>query len=670
MAAASWRKDQQFIGTAVLRVFDGVAVKATVTGWLDADGKDPALWHVRHEDGDEEDLELGELLAARDLLAERGPKGTKRRRGARSAAGGAAAAPFISPDGSGQDQGDGKGDGKCEGEGQQQLSLYERMRLKNIARNEEAMRAFGLHVSSRVVSQSAAATAAAAAGGAAKKRKASVLRKKARPPAAPTRRSARNEGKAAPDYAVEKVLAGGKVIVGGGDTAALLAGIDSAKVAAEKKREERLAAEGPLTLESTGGTEHFGARFLASLRELAAEAEAGAGSAAEAEGVCDLAFAERMSKLSISPPGSDPEHTADRDIGLAKVVPERIYGLAFVPTASKLIVAAGGRDGALGLWDVDGEDESGDVVSLYEPHRSCLNEISFDPQDPSKLYTIAYDNTVRRMDVAKEQFVEVFRYAPRAGDADNVWTQYGTLSPSGSEFWLSTSDGHVACVDVRSGREVLRARLHEKKANTVSCCPAQGGGGGGGGMLFATSSLDRSVRLWDSRLLRKGKGGGGPSAVAKPLWECPCSRSINSAFFNARGDRLLSLGMANHISLFANPATKSGIVQADAKINHNNKTGRYLTVLWAKFDPKTPSAFVVGSMAQPRQVEVYSALLPGEAGCSKKGKPRMQRVMSLQDPAWMGSVQSRNAFHPVHDIVAAANASGKVHIFRNHAERD
>ena len=35
-----------------------------MTRYLPADGEDPALWHVLHDDGDEEDLEQGELLEA------------------------------------------------------------------------------------------------------------------------------------------------------------------------------------------------------------------------------------------------------------------------------------------------------------------------------------------------------------------------------------------------------------------------------------------------------------------------------------------------------------------------------------------------------------------------------------------------------------------------------
>ena len=36
----------------------------TVVGWLAAEGKDPAMWHIRHSDGDE--AELDEALISDD----------------------------------------------------------------------------------------------------------------------------------------------------------------------------------------------------------------------------------------------------------------------------------------------------------------------------------------------------------------------------------------------------------------------------------------------------------------------------------------------------------------------------------------------------------------------------------------------------------------------------
>jgi hypothetical protein len=63
-----WRKKgHRFIGARICRVFDGARVGARVMAWLPSpvSGEaEPVLWHIQHDDGDEEDLEEDEVLAA------------------------------------------------------------------------------------------------------------------------------------------------------------------------------------------------------------------------------------------------------------------------------------------------------------------------------------------------------------------------------------------------------------------------------------------------------------------------------------------------------------------------------------------------------------------------------------------------------------------------------
>ena len=76
MAAQGWQTDgHEWIGRRVHRRFqvaDGSSVSTvgTIKVWVPADGDDPALWRVYHDDGDVEDLEEFEvkagLLAASD----------------------------------------------------------------------------------------------------------------------------------------------------------------------------------------------------------------------------------------------------------------------------------------------------------------------------------------------------------------------------------------------------------------------------------------------------------------------------------------------------------------------------------------------------------------------------------------------------------------------------
>ena len=54
----------EWLGTQVRRVFHGESVNGKIVKWARAEGSDAALWHVRHDDGDEEDLDEAEAREA------------------------------------------------------------------------------------------------------------------------------------------------------------------------------------------------------------------------------------------------------------------------------------------------------------------------------------------------------------------------------------------------------------------------------------------------------------------------------------------------------------------------------------------------------------------------------------------------------------------------------
>ena len=76
-AAEGWRAEgHKWVGKRVLRYFDGDKPSAgVIVRWLPADGDDEALWHMVHEDGDEEDLDEKEVKEAlRNEAEARAPK--------------------------------------------------------------------------------------------------------------------------------------------------------------------------------------------------------------------------------------------------------------------------------------------------------------------------------------------------------------------------------------------------------------------------------------------------------------------------------------------------------------------------------------------------------------------------------------------------------------------
>jgi WD40 repeat protein len=129
-------------------------------------------------------------------------------------------------------------------------------------------------------------------------------------------------------------------------------------------------------------------------------------------------------------------------------------------------------------------------------------------------------------------------------------------------------------------------QVHEKKVQTVSLNQVNPS-------YLCTASLDRSMKVWDVRKMTKSK---------KPLCMNQDLRSVNCASFSPDGHRIVSVGQGNELRLFIDAHLQSGEIDATHTVKHDNQTGRYLAVFHHTWDHKMPNTFVVGSMAQPRQV--------------------------------------------------------------------
>ena len=98
-ADEDWETEHRWMHARCAREFDGRVISAKVIRWLPASGSDPALWKIRHADGDEEDLEEAELRDALRLHAARAAPKQRRAKPAarRTAAPPAAAPPQVIP---------------------------------------------------------------------------------------------------------------------------------------------------------------------------------------------------------------------------------------------------------------------------------------------------------------------------------------------------------------------------------------------------------------------------------------------------------------------------------------------------------------------------------------------------------------------------------------------
>jgi WD40 repeat protein len=166
-----------------------------------------------------------------------------------------------------------------------------------------------------------------------------------------------------------------------------------------------------------------------------------------------------------------------------------------------------------------------------------------------------------------------------------------------------------------------------------------------------SAGLDGTVKLWDLRNLGKKK-------KHQALAEYHGKRSISSAFFSPSGQYVVATTMSNkldllndfHLSSSNNKTTTPSIVKPWKSLTHDNQTGRWLSTLMARFHPSL-DIFCVGSMQQPRRVEIFS--------------PYKSLLRGVEGDA-LTAVPSRCCFHPSTDrlIVVGGNSSGRVTIVR------
>jgi hypothetical protein len=357
---------------------------------------------------------------------------------------------------------------------------------------------------------------------------------------------------------------------------------------------------------------------------------------------------------------------------VAKVVPDRIYGIAAHPSTDQLIVSAGDKRGYVGIWNVDSRAKADDAndsdgVHLFKFHSGSCSSLQWTPSGDT-LFSSSYDGTVRLLDVASETFEQVFatydsddKFQRDVGYGMDIghkyWTQYGCLdhrSDSGKCFFLSTSVGTAMHVDMRSkGGVTFHEELSEKKINSLSLHP--------NGYSLASAGLDGTVNVWDMRKFGDNRVGARSRAAPKPVASYNGGRSVNSAFFSPSGQYMVSTTMSNKLDIFENAHLSSStskssksnatsVMKPSPSVNHDNQTGRWLSTLIAQWHP-VADTFVVGCMKHPRQIEVMDT----------KGK-----ALHVLSGDALTAVASRCCFHQSTDqlVVVGGNSSGRVTVFR------
>ena len=349
-------------------------------------------------------------------------------------------------------------------------------------------------------------------------------------------------------------------------------------------------------------------------------------------------------------------------------LPAGISHLAFFPLADRLVLAAGDKDGHVGVWDVTrpphddeerGEEDSevdaarapagggaSDGVLLFRPHGQYVSGLV---PCRGRLFTSSYDGTVRCLDPAGGVFAEVRRSCGPGGrefSAMDVSEGVGGLA-----LLLGDNQGGLTRLDARDPASSSPSSpspscefdgLHHKKINTVSVDPERG-------HLFATSSTDGDVSVWDLRRLSLA----GPTPVARLAH----AKSCQAAYWSPAGcgaRRLLTTCYDDRLRVWDDPSSSSSDPgpppSPTLSIRHDHNTGRWVLPFRAAWSP-AGDGILCGSMT--RQVGLFGAG-PGSSG----------ETLAAHQSGYLTAIPSRVAAHPEMPAVAGATASGRVAVFR------
>ncbi|KAI1320230.1 WD40-repeat-containing domain protein [Xylariaceae sp. FL0255] len=340
-----------------------------------------------------------------------------------------------------------------------------------------------------------------------------------------------------------------------------------------------------------------------------------------------------------------------------KITPERVYALTFHPMQEKPIVLAGDKKGTLGFFDAsqtqpqypEDDEEEYDVplpeIGAFEVHRRTITSIKIPMFDPNSVITSSYDSSIRSLDLQKQVSTQL--WAPE-DDGEELGISCIDISSENKDTILfSTLEGSLGRFDRRSTEKADIWNLTDSKIGGFSLNPRLP-------HLLATASLDRTLKIWDLRMI-KGKGDMKTPSI---IGEHQSRLSVSHASWSRSGhvatssydDTVKIYDMSDAAKWKAGHEIKKKEMDPSAKIPHNNQTGRWVTILkpqWQISPADGVDKFVIANMN--RFVDIFD----------KDGT----QLAQLEGDG-ITAVPAVAEFHPVHNWVAGGNGSGKLALWQ------
>ncbi|KAK8015161.1 WD repeat-containing protein [Apiospora arundinis] len=337
-----------------------------------------------------------------------------------------------------------------------------------------------------------------------------------------------------------------------------------------------------------------------------------------------------------------------------KLTTERIYAMAFHPIKEKPLIFAGDKKGIVGVFDAsqekpdyDDDDEDAEIplpkVSAFEMHTATISSIITPQCDHNSVISASYDSTIRCLDLPTQVSSQLWQPADENEDLKITCVD---MAPEQKDVLVfSTMFGSLGRIDRRAGNKGKADiwGLTDNKIGGFSLNPLIP-------HLLATASLDRTLKIWDLRMIK----GTGEERHPAMLGEHQSRLSVSHASWG-RGGHIATSSYDDTIKIYDmsdamkwKPGRDLGadVMEPTQSVRHNNQTGRWVTILKPKWQGNPGDGvqkFTIANMN--RFVDVYDS----------EGK----QLAQLEGEG-ITAVPAVAEFHPTHNWVAGGTGSGKL----------